>query len=85
MLSNGLVARNLSLSCLCLLRVKMLPFFPPFQHKGFGVFERFERPFPLNDIARLATGHEVIHFPCPAMGVRVNMINREDKPVCELV
>jgi hypothetical protein len=83
--SAGMVTRDTSLSSFSLLRVKLLPFFALFQHKSFGVFERFEEAFPLDHIARLAAGHEVFHFPLPAMGVRVDMVNGKNHPVCELV
>ena len=79
--SAGMVTRDTSLDSFSLLHVKVLPFFALFQHKGFGVFERFEEAFPLDDIARLTTGDEVIHLSCPAVRVRVNMVNRKDHPV----
>jgi hypothetical protein len=84
-LSDGMVTRNIFLSGLCLLHIKMLPLFALFQDKSFGIFEGLEEALPLNHIARLAAGDEVIHFPCPAMEMRVNMVNGEDHPVCELV
>jgi hypothetical protein len=83
--SDRMVARYTFLGRLGLLRVKVLPFLSPLQHKCFSILERFEDAFSLDHIARLTAGHEVLHFSYTAMIVRVNMVNGEDHPVRELV
>ncbi len=83
--SGRLMTGNVPLGSLRLLRVELLPFFAFLQHKCFGIFERLEDAFPLDDIARLAAGDKVFHFPRSAVSVRMDMVNSEDQPVCELM
>ena len=83
--SGRMVTRNLFFSCLCLLLVLVFPFVSLLQDKGLGIFKRSKEAFSLDHIARLAAGHKVIHPSCPAMGVRVNMVNGKNHPVRELV
>ena len=80
-----MMSRRASLGRLDLLRIKMLPFFALFQHEALRVFERFEEAFPLDHIARLAAGYQVIHSSRSAPGVGVDMVNGQNHPVCKLM
>jgi hypothetical protein len=68
-----------------LLFVLVLPLLALLQHELLGIFERFEGPLSLNQVAGLAAGYEVVHPPCAASRVRVNMVNGKDHPVGEMV
>jgi hypothetical protein len=61
------------------------PFFPLPQHKLFGVLKGVELAVPLDQVAGLAAGDEVIHVPRAAARVGMNVINRQDHPVFKLV
>jgi hypothetical protein len=65
--------------------VLLLPFLALPQDELLGIFERFEWTLSLDQVARLAAGYEIIHPPCTASCVRVNVVDGKDHPVGELV
>jgi hypothetical protein len=51
----------------------------------FCFLERFVNPLPFDEIAGLAGGHQVVHAPRAAFGVRMDVINGQDQPAFEIV
>ncbi len=67
-----------ALSCFAdlahLLVVLLSPFLPLSQDVLLGNLERSEQPLALDEVAGLASGHEVHHVPLATVGVGVNMV-----------
>ena len=62
---------------------------PPFLALGedviFRFLERLINPFALDEIAGLAGGHQVVHVPRAAFGVRMDVVDGQDQPAFEIV
>lgn len=80
-----MASRHASLRRLYLLSVNVLPLFALLEYKAFGVFESLKETFPLDQVTGLAAGHEIIHSARSTLSVRMNMINSQNHPVCELM
>jgi hypothetical protein len=72
-------------SGLGLLAVELVPLLALFQHKLFGLLEAREDAFPFHQIARPASGHEVVHPARSAVRVGMNVINGQDEPVFKMM
>jgi hypothetical protein len=67
------------------LRKHIPPFLAFSLYKLLRFLERFEDPFALDQVARLARRRQVLHAPGPATGMGMDVIDGQDQPVLETV